>query len=141
MITQKAKYALKALLHLAAHHTGRPILISHISLQENIPRKFLESILLELRKSGIVTSQKGKGGGYLLGTSPDNITMAQVLRTIDGPIAPLPCVSLNFYQSCADCPDEVACKLHHALAEIRDANLKVMEHKSLAQILNYPPLS
>src|SRR5919107_6276962 len=105
MISKKAKYAIKALKVLTEEFGKGPVLISYISAKENIPKKFLEAILLELRHHGILQSQKGKGGGYLLRVDPGRVNLAQVLRVIDGPIAPTPCVSLNFYVRCDDCDD------------------------------------
>ncbi len=136
MISKKAKYALKALKHLGAtYEEKKPVLISAIAESENIPKKFLEAILLELRNNGILQSQKGKGGGYLLRTAPENISFAKVLRIIDGPIAPLLCVSLNFYGTCEDCTTEDACKLRPILGKVRDANLEVYEKTTVADLL------
>ncbi len=136
MISKKAKYALKALKHLAAKFEAKkPTLISEIATSENIPKKFLEAILLELRNNGLLESRKGKGGGYLLRTPPEEITFAKVLRIIDGPIAPLLCVSLNFYGQCEDCTTEEACKLRPILGEVRDANLAVYEKTTVADLL------
>lgn len=109
MISKKAKYALKALKVLTQYEGQGPVLISRIAEEENIPKKFLEAILLELRNHGILFSRKGKGGGYKLRVSPDKISFAQVIRIIDGPIAPTSCVSLHFYVKCDDCIDEVPC--------------------------------
>ncbi|MFM1913681.1 MAG: hypothetical protein RIR51_1524, partial [Bacteroidota bacterium] len=103
MISKKAKYALKALKVLANNFEKGPTLIAHIADSETIPKKFLESILLELRNHGILQSLKGKGGGYYLRIPPDEITFARIIRIIDGPIAPTLCVSLHFYGKCDDC--------------------------------------
>ena len=136
MISKKAKYALKALKHLALHYENKkPLLISDIAEAENIPKKFLEAILLELRNNGLLQSQKGKGGGYLLRMQPEDISFAKVLRIIDGPIAPLLCVSLNFYGHCEDCKTEEECKLRPILVNVRDANLEVYEKTSVADLL------
>ncbi len=131
MISRKAKYAIKALKVLAEEYGNGPILIAYISDKENIPRKFLESILLDLRNHGLLQSQKGKGGGYSLRVEPDRINLAQVIRVIDGPIAPTPCVSLNFYVRCDDCDDEVTCTLRPIMLRVRDANLAVYEKTTL----------
>ncbi len=137
MISKKAKYALKALKYLANHYENKkPVLISEVAEVENIPKKFLEAILLELRNNGLLQSHKGKGGGYLLRIPPDQITFAKVLRIIDGPIAPLLCVSLNFYGQCEDCQTEDGCKLRPILVDVRDANLAVYEKKTVADLLN-----
>jgi Rrf2 family protein len=135
LISKKAKYALKALKVLAQHSQDGPMLISQIASAEAIPKKFLEAILLELRNNGLLQSQKGKGGGYLLRIPPAEITFAKVLRIIDGPIAPALCVSLYFYGKCDDCASEETCKLRNVLTEWRDANLTVLEKKTLADLL------
>jgi len=132
MISKKAKYALKALKVLTEEFGKGPVLISHIAERENIPKKFLEAILLELRNHGILQSQKGKGGGYMLRIDPARVNFAQVIRVIDGPIAPTPCVSLNFYVKCDDCTDEVTCALRPVMENVRDANLGVYENTTLA---------
>ncbi|MBX2951754.1 MAG: Rrf2 family transcriptional regulator [Leadbetterella sp.] len=137
MISKKAKYALKALTRLALNYeTRKPLLISEISESENIPKKFLEAILLELRNNGILQSQKGKGGGYLLKLQPSEVKIARVIRVIDGPIAPLLCVSLNFYDKCEDCSSEEACRIRPMMQQIRDANLKVYENTTLSDLAN-----
>jgi Rrf2 family protein len=136
MISKKAKYALKALKHLGMKYEDKkPTLISEIAEVENIPKKFLEAILLELRNNGVLQSQKGKGGGYLLRMAPEEITFAKILRIIDGPIAPLLCVSLNFYGHCDDCKTEEECKLRPILGKVRDANLAVYEKTTVADLL------
>ncbi len=135
MISKKAKYALKALKVLAESFEKGPLLISHIAESEKIPKKFLEAILLELRNHGLLQSQKGKGGGYYLRQEPSKITFAKVIRIIDGPIAPTLCVSLHFYGKCDDCADEETCTLRNILADWRDANLAVLENKTIADLL------
>ena len=135
MISKKAKYALKALKVLAENFEKGPLLISHIAEAEKIPKKFLEAILLELRNHGMLQSQKGKGGGYYLRQDPKTITFAKVIRVIDGPIAPALCVSLHFYGKCEDCADEENCTLRNILVEWRDANLVVLEKKTVADLL------
>lgn len=136
MISKKAKYALKALKYLAEkYEEKKPLLISEIAEKENIPKKFLEAILLEMRNHGILLSQKGKGGGYMLRTSPDQITLAKILRTIDGPIAPMLCVSLHFYGKCDDCSSEETCKIRPIMERVRDANLAVYENTTLQDMI------
>ncbi|MFN4086440.1 MAG: RrF2 family transcriptional regulator [Spirosomataceae bacterium] len=136
MISKKAKYALKALKFLAEKYSeNKPLLISDIAEKENIPKKFLEAILLELRNHGILLSQKGKGGGYMLRTSPDQVTLAKILRTIDGPIAPMLCVSLHFYGKCDDCSSEETCRIRPIMEKVRDANLAVYENTTLQDML------
>lgn len=137
MISKKAKYAFKALTRLAeGFETHKPLLISEISEKENIPKKFLEAILLELRNNGILQSQKGKGGGYLLRTDPKEVSLAKIIRIIDGPIAPVLCVSLNFYGKCDDCNSEEKCKIRPFMTQLRDANLAVYENTTLKDLLD-----
>lgn len=131
MISRKAKYAIKALKTLAQEYGKGPVLIAYIAQKQNIPKKFLESILLDLRNHGLLHSQKGKGGGYNLRLEPDCINLAQIIRVIDGPIAPTPCVSLNFYVRYDDCDDEVTCSLRPIMLRVRDANLAVYEKTTL----------
>ena len=141
MISKKAKYAIKALKVLTEEFGKGPVLISYISARENIPKKFLEAILLELRNHGILQSQKGKGGGYLLRIEPGRVNLAQVLRVIDGPIAPTPCVSFNFYVKCDDCQDEATCALKPIMERVRDANLGVYENTTLLTFQNMESLA
>lgn len=133
MLSKKSQYAFKALVYLTEHASETPVLISEISEKKNIPLKFLENILLELRKAGILESKKGKGGGYYFRIDPRQVSLAQVMRLIDGPIALLPCVSLNFYEKCKDC-DETNCGLNRMMVQVRDATLKVLEHKTVADL-------
>jgi Rrf2 family protein len=136
MISKKAKYALKALKVLAREYDSRrPVLISTIAEQERIPKKFLEAILLDLRNHGVLQSQKGKGGGYLLRMPPNEVTFSRVMRIIDGPIAPTLCVSLYFYGRCDDCADEQTCTLRSVMESWRDANLAVLDKKTLVDLL------
>ena len=130
MLSKKTQYAFKALIYLADYTGDCPILISEISEKKRIPLKFLENILLELRKAGILESKKGKGGGYYFAVDPRNVSLAKVMRLIDGPIALLPCVSLNFYKKCDDC-DEKVCGLNKMMAQVRDATLKLLESRTL----------
>lgn len=132
MLSKKTKYGLKALSYLAKQKQNVPVLISDISTSENISRKFLESILLTLKKNGILSSKKGKGGGYFLLKKPSEIKISTVMRLLEGPIAMLPCVSLNYYERCDDCVDEEQCSLSILMAEVRDSTLKILENKTLA---------
>jgi Rrf2 family protein len=135
MLSRKTKYGLKALSFLAKHGGEKPLQISVISESENISRKFLESILLILRKSGFLGSKKGKGGGYYLLKKPSEISIAAVYRVLEGPIAMVPCVSLNFYEKCDDCPDEAKCAIHRLMIQVRDNTLQIFEHKTLADLI------
>lgn len=132
MLSKKTKYGLKALSYLARQEQNTPVLISEISESENISKKFLESILLTLKKSGILASKKGKGGGYYLLKQPEDIKISSIIRMLEGPIAMLPCVSLNYYQKCDDCTSEERCSLNILMAEVRDSTLKILENKTLA---------
>jgi len=133
MLSKKTQYAFKALMYLAQKKEEGPVLIAEISRKKKIPLKFLENILLELKKSGILDSKKGKGGGYFFAKDPNKVYLAEVLRLIDGPIALLPCVSLHFYQRCKNC-DEKNCGLHKVMCEVRDANLAILENRTVADI-------
>ncbi len=135
MLSKKTQYALKALGYLAGKYGEGPVLISDISTIKKIPIKFLETILLELKQAGILDSKKGKGGGYYLLESPKKTTLAQAIRLVGGPIALLPCVSINFYEKCKDC-DEVTCGLNKAMKITRDATLKILEKKTLAELID-----
>ena len=123
MLSKKTKYGLKGLTYIARQSRGTTVTIQEIAEEENISKKFLESILLLLRKAGFMGSKKGKGGGYYLMKDPSEIKMADVIRVLEGPIALLPCVSLNFYERCVDCPDEIQCTLHKLILEVRDSTL------------------
>jgi len=135
MLSRKTQYALKALGYLAEKAGTGPVLISEISLRKEIPLKFLESILLQLKQKGLLESKKGKGGGYYLAVPPKKISVATAIRMVDGPIALLPCVSLNFYQKCKDC-DEAVCGLNKTMIATRDATLKVLEKKTLFDLID-----
>lgn len=135
MLSKKTKYGLKALAYLASRDMREPVQIAEIASHENIPQKFLESILLSLRKTGFLGSKKGKGGGYYLIKHPSEILMTSVIRVLEGPIAMVPCVSLNFYEKCDDCPDENTCPVHKLMIEVRDSALKVYRKNTLADII------
>jgi Rrf2 family protein len=132
MISQKAKYALRALVVLCRAPTGEPQMISEISREQAIPKKFLEQILLELKRHGIVMSRRGRQGGYVLLRSPDEVTFGEVLRLIDGPIAPLPCLSKIAYRRCADCVDEGTCEIRKVFARVAEATRDVLDRTTLA---------
>lgn len=135
MLSKKAKYALRAALALAKEHGHGPVLIAELAERERIPKKFLELILLDLKNEGLLQSKKGKGGGYGLGKAPDKITVGQVIRAIDGPIAPIPCVSQTAYVKCEECPDEMTCGIRLVMKEVRDATARIVDHTSLADVL------
>ena len=133
MISQKARYALRALLYLAARGGDTPIQIAEIAEAERLPRKFLEQILAELKKPGIVQSHRGRSGGYSLGRADKDISFADVLRVTDGPLALSPCVSVMAYRKCEDCFEETVCAIRKALLAARDATAEILESRNLAQ--------
>ncbi|SMF84323.1 transcriptional regulator, BadM/Rrf2 family [Tistlia consotensis] len=132
MISQKAKYALRALLALAKEEPGQSLLISEIAESQSIPKKFLEQILLDLKHHGIVMSRRGKSGGYLLLKPAGQITFGEVLRIIDGPIAPLPCLSRMAYRRCEDCSQEERCELRRVFARVATATRDVLDGTTIA---------
>ncbi|WP_226015666.1 Rrf2 family transcriptional regulator [Novosphingobium sp. FKTRR1] len=134
MLSQRARYALKALLAIA-RGDGSPQQVSAIAEQESIPRKFLETIMSDLRRAGIVTSTRGNAGGYRLARPADLISFADILRATDGPIAMLPCVSRNFYERCEDCTSEARCALRKVFSEVRDAANTILENRTLASAI------
>ena len=136
MLPKKSKYAIKALTLLAKNYKdNKPLQISKISEEENIPRKFLEAILLELRNQGLVGSKMGASGGYYLAKHPEEIMLSTVIRSTGGPIALLPCVSLNFYEPCQECENEDTCGLRDVVKQVREASIKILSKTSIADIL------
>lgn len=136
MLSMKSQYAFKALGYLTEKYNEGPVLISEIAKKKKIPLKFLENILLELKKADILDSKKGKGGGYFLKQKPDKVKVATVIRLINGPIAMLPCVSLYFYERCKNC-NEKHCGLHDMMIEVRDATLNIVENRTLKDLVDY----
>lgn len=135
MMSQKARYALRALLALARLPTDETLMISEIAARERIPRKFLEQILLDLKHQGLVRSRRGKLGGYGLLKPAEEITFGQVVRCIDGPIAPLPCLSRTAYRRCDDCRDEASCELRHVFAKAHVATSRILDGTTLSDAL------
>lgn len=135
MLSKKTKYGLKALTFIAKRDENNPVQIATIASEENISHKYLESILLSLRKAGFLGSKKGKGGGYYLLKPASEILMTDVLRILEGPIAMVPCVSLNFYEKCEDCPDENTCAVHNLMIQVRDNTLQILRNNTLADII------
>ena len=135
MLSQKARYALHALIVLAEHGAGEPKMIADIAEEARVPRKFLEQILLGLKKRGIVQSLRGRAGGYLLGRPAKDISFADIIRETDGPLALSPCVSVTAYHKCPDCVDEATCAIRKVLLAARDATAEVLESRTLAQAL------
>ncbi|UXP31797.1 Rrf2 family transcriptional regulator [Reichenbachiella agarivorans] len=135
MISKKTKYALNALVYLAKQEDNSPVLISDIAKSENIPQKFLETILLELKKAAILASKKGRGGGYYLLKEPKDVNLADVMRFIDGPIALLPCVSYLYYEKCDECHDEETCGIRDVFFEVRNKTVDLLKHATLEEII------
>ena len=136
MLSKKTKYGLKALVYLATIDSKEPVQIAEIAKQENISQKFLESILLTLRRNGFLGSKKGKGGGYYLIKDPKDIPMTSIMRVLEGPIAMVPCVSLNFYEKCDDCPDENLCSVNKLMLQVRDSALEIYRNNTLADLIS-----
>jgi Rrf2 family protein len=130
----KSQYAFKALTYLSEKFNEGPVLISEIATKKKIPIKFLESILLELKKADILDSKKGKGGGYFLKQKPEKVKVSTIIRLINGPIAMLPCVSLYFYERCKNC-NEKHCGLHDMMIQVRDATLNIVENRTLKDLV------
>lgn len=134
MLSKKCQYALHALIYLAEHQNGLTF-ISEIAASKKIPKKFLEAILLDLKNTSILGSKKGKGGGYFLKKRPEEITILQIVRAIDGAVAMLPCVSLNFYERCGLCEDEKTCTINHLFSQVRDETLKILSKNTLSDLV------
>jgi Rrf2 family protein len=135
MISKRARYAFKAVVALARARSGEGLQIRQLCEQEKLPRKFLEQILLSLKAAGFITSRRGRDGGYELLKSPDRIMIGPMLRAVDGPIAPLPCLSRTAYKRCDDCRDEAACELRIAFAKAYAGYLDNLDHMSLAEVM------
>jgi Rrf2 family protein len=135
MISKKTIYAFKALIHLAGQPSGQPILIADLARDENIPRKFLEFILLSLRKGGILQSRVGKGGGYYLALQPNKVTIGAVVRILEGDIAPVQCLSTTNYARCEECQDEVTCGIRLTMADVNIALSTVLDGLTLADMV------
>ena len=134
VLTRKSKYGLKALLVLAEEAERGPVLIAELAARQRLPKKFLEAILLELKRAGLLHSKKGKGGGYVLGRKPTEITVGQVIRVLEGPLALTPCVSQTAYRRCDECPDEGACGVRLAMKRVRDATARILDNTTLARL-------
>ncbi len=136
MLSKKTKYAINALVYLGRRYEQGPILIAQIAEAQHIPQKFLESILLDLRNAGILSSKKGKGGGYYLIKPPEEVNMADVMRLFDGAIAFLPCVTYKYYERCEECRDEATCGIRDVFREVRDATVEILKGATLSEIIN-----
>jgi Rrf2 family protein len=133
MLTAKGKYGLKALIHLAQMPQGQLALVNDIATANNIPKKFLDAILGEMRNAGFVQSRKGKGGGYRLARLPEEIKVGSVVRVLDGPLAPIPCASHTRYEACDDC-DVATCQVRHMMLDVRNAIAEVLDNTTLQQM-------
>ena len=136
MLTRKGKYGLKALIHLAHLPAGQLAFVSDIARANNIPKKFLDAILGELRNAGFVQSRKGKDGGYRLARPATEIKVGHVVRVLDGPLAPFPCASRSQYQPCEDC-DEATCQVRQMMMKVRHAVAEVLDNRSLAEMRDF----
>jgi Rrf2 family protein len=134
VLTKKGKYGLKAMVHLAQFSPGRPVPVLEIASTQQIPKKFLDAILSELRNAGIVNSKMGKGGGYMLARTASQISVGEIIRIIDGPLAPLPCASKTRYQRCDDCVDETKCAVRLVMLDAQRALSEVLDSCTLAQM-------
>lgn len=140
MISQRCRYALKAMINLARQDTVVPKQVAVISVEETIPRKFLEGIMSELRQGGFVEALRGKTGGYRLARPAELITFGEIMRVVDGPLALLPCVSQHFYKRCEDCRDEKACELRRIMARVRREASDVLDRTTLSDAVSKPQL-
>ena len=134
MLSSKGKYGIKALLHLAEHEGAGAMLIADIAAQNKIPKKFLDAILLELKNAGFLHSKKGRGGGYTLAKPAERILIGDVIRTLDGPLAPIPCASRTAYRRCDDCKDVSGCRIRALMLDVRDAVAGILDRTSLADL-------
>jgi Rrf2 family protein len=133
MISQKTRYALRALLHLAESDHEKPVQLATIAQSQAIPRKYLELIMLELKKAGMVQSVRGPGGGYTLATPAEKISFGDVVRHLEGPIALVPCASVHFYSNCGDCTDERTCAIRRVMALVRESSATILDGTRLAE--------
>ncbi len=134
MLSNRTKYAVKALLAIYRDRSGKPVHIYDIAKNENIPQKFLELIMLDLKKTGVIDSKRGKGGGYYLTTEPQSIRIGDIIRAFEGPLALLPCASLTNYKRCKDCHDENTCSLRHLMQEVREKTSQILDQTNLASL-------
>jgi Rrf2 family protein len=135
LLTKRTKYAIKALIALARSKDNKPMLIAEIAAQEGLPKRFLESILLDLKRAKFLSSKMGSGGGYFLMQDASLIKVLEIIRILDGPIALLPCVSLNFYQRCEECKDELTCSIRQMMQKVREASVDIMGNTSIADLI------
>ena len=135
MLSKRTKYGIKALTNIAKNREQSPVQTHVIAKEENISLKYLESILVELRKNGVLGSKKGKGGGYYLLNPAEEVMMTNVIRMLEGPIAMVPCVSLNYYEKCDDCESEESCSIHKLMIQVRDSTLAIFNNTYLSDLI------
>jgi Rrf2 family protein len=135
MLTKKTRYALKALIALAELAPGQSALIADIAAQEGLPKKFLEAILRELKQHGILQAQRGRGGGYALLKPSQDVTLVSIIRALDGPVAPVPCLSRTAYRRCDECKSERTCGVRSVLSDLHEATMRVLEGTTLADMV------
>lgn len=133
-LSKRTQYALRALYALARKGSNEPVLIGELSKEEEIPKKFLEQILLNLKQKGLVDSKRGRYGGYLLAVAPENLTVGAIIRMLDGPIAPLPCASESQFRKCDECPDIRFCGTRMVMRQVRDATVQILDRTTLADV-------
>jgi len=138
MLTRKGKYGLKALVHLARLAPGQLAFVADIASTNDVPKKFLDGILGDLRKSGFVRSKTGKDGGYMLARAPEEIRIGHVVRVLDGSLAPIACASRTAYQRCDDCKSEKKCAVRLMMLEVRNAIATILDHRTLAEMRDLP---
>jgi Rrf2 family protein len=134
MLSKKCKYAIHALVHMAKSPSDK-FLIKDISVACSIPKKFLESILLDLKRAGILGSKQGKGGGYLLRRAPSDVNLAEIVRLFDGAIAAVPCATFKFYERCEECKDEETCSVRYAFMQVRNATVEMLKGDTLEDMV------
>jgi len=134
MLSKKCKYAIHALVHMSRNPSDK-FLIKDISQACSIPKKFLESILLDLKRAGILGSKQGKGGGYLLRRAPSDVNLAEIVRLFDGAIAAVPCATFKFYERCEECKDEETCSVRYAFLQIRNATVEMLKGDTLEDMV------
>lgn len=134
MLSNRTKYAIKALLYIYRDETNAPVHIVDIAKSENIPQKFLELIMLDIKKTGVIDSKRGKGGGYFLTQEPDRILIGTIIRAFEGPIALLPCASVSNYKKCKDCNEEDLCSLRALMMEVREQTTHILDQTSLEDL-------
>ena len=136
MISKRTKYGLKALIYLAREYEKGPVLIGDLARDENIPKKFLEAILLALKNNGMLQSKKGKGGGYYLGRNPKSITVGQAIRVMEGQLALVPCASETAYARCTECESEYTCGVRIVMKEVHGAMALILDGTTLTDVLD-----